>query len=207
MKSAPARPKFFNLNKAEKEALRDLQGRRDIIIKPADKGSAVVIMNIADYLAEGYRQLADSNFYRPVSEDLTAEHNSIISDFVATMFLKGEITEKTCDFLVPTKPRMPQLYLLPKIHKPQRPPPGRPIISANDCPTERISQLVDFFLQPFIPDIDSYVRDTSDLLNILDKIGSIPVGSRLVALDVNSLYTNIVNAEAIAAIESILRAK
>ena len=53
VKSIPAHPEFFNLMKAEKEALRDLQGTREIIIKPADNGSAVVIANIADYLAEG----------------------------------------------------------------------------------------------------------------------------------------------------------
>ena len=33
----------------------------EIVIKKADKGSAVVIMNTTDYLREGYRQLRDHN--------------------------------------------------------------------------------------------------------------------------------------------------
>ena len=52
--SSPIQAKFQNLTKAEKEAPGNCRGRRDIIIKPANKGLAVVIMNTADYLAEGY---------------------------------------------------------------------------------------------------------------------------------------------------------
>jgi hypothetical protein len=34
-----------NLTQAERSALRDIQERDDIIIKPADKGSAVVVID------------------------------------------------------------------------------------------------------------------------------------------------------------------
>jgi hypothetical protein len=37
--------KTDNLMQAERSALRDIQERDDIIIKPADKGSAVVVMD------------------------------------------------------------------------------------------------------------------------------------------------------------------
>ena len=40
--------------------------------------------------------------------------------------------------------------MLPKIHKNREHPPGRPIVSGNGCPTERISKFVDFFLQMHI---------------------------------------------------------
>jgi hypothetical protein len=38
-------PKTDNLTQAERSALRDIQERDNIIIKPADKGSAVVVMD------------------------------------------------------------------------------------------------------------------------------------------------------------------
>ena len=38
-------PKTDNLTQAERSALRDIQERDDIFIKPADKGSAVVVMD------------------------------------------------------------------------------------------------------------------------------------------------------------------
>ena len=44
-----------NMTKEERVGMRDLQNNPHIIIKKADKGSAVVIMNTTDYLREGYR--------------------------------------------------------------------------------------------------------------------------------------------------------
>ncbi len=49
-------------------------------------------------------------------------------------------------------------YLLPKIHKNKNPLSGRPIIPADESLTERISQFEDFFLQPHLTKIKSYVR-------------------------------------------------
>jgi hypothetical protein len=43
--------------------LNELTTKPDIIIKKADKGSAVVVMNTTDYLREGLRQLQDRKFY------------------------------------------------------------------------------------------------------------------------------------------------
>ena len=57
-----------------------------------------------------------------------------------------------------------KLYLLPKIDKGKIPPPGRPIVSGNGCPTEKISKAVDNFLAPpTIRFIKSYIKDTTDL--------------------------------------------
>ncbi len=69
--------------------------------------------------------------------------------------------------------------------------PGRPIISANECPTECISEFVDHFLNPTTFDLPAYVKDTTDFINKLSTLGDIPKDSLLVTLDVESLYTNI----------------
>ena len=60
-----------NLTPEERKALKDLQKRDDIIIKEADKGSAVVVMNKEDYLAEAGRQLGDTSFYQKLEKELT----------------------------------------------------------------------------------------------------------------------------------------
>ena len=60
-----------NISPKEKEAIRELRDNNKIVIKPADKGSAVVILNREDYLAEGYKQLSDTNFYQKIEEDMT----------------------------------------------------------------------------------------------------------------------------------------
>ena len=57
-------PTHNNLTSAEKGGIQELQVRDDIVIKPADKGSAVVVMDKVDYLEEANRQLTDERFYK-----------------------------------------------------------------------------------------------------------------------------------------------
>ena len=111
------------------------------------------------------------------------------------MRLRGEITDKVRDYLTVDQPRTPELYLLPKIHKGTSPVPGRPIVSANESHTERISVFVDSFLAPVVKNGRSFVRDTGDFLLKLEDIGPLEGGEILLTLDVSSLYTNIPNDE------------
>ena len=92
---------------------------------------------------------------------------------------------------------------LPKIHKVNN--PGRPIVSSNNHPTERISQFVDFHLKPLVFTIPSYVKDTTDFLNKLAIFNRLPDNALLVTLDVTSLYTNIPHNEGIDACRYFLQ--
>ena len=56
------RPKD-NLTKGEQKTLEKLSKRDDIIITNADKGGAMVIMDIDKYVSEAQRQLNDQNNY------------------------------------------------------------------------------------------------------------------------------------------------
>ncbi len=200
------KPTYQNITKTEREGLKQLMNNPSIVIKQADKGSAVVLMDRCDYVAEGMSQLGNEKFYKPLMECPTASHDKEICDFLSKMKLRGEISEKTFNYLAPMQSRTPEFYLLPKIHKPKRPPPGRPIISANSCPTERISQFVDHFVKPLLPKIKSYLRDSTDFINSLLALGKVKPGSRLVTWDVTSLYTNISHKLGMAAIKLILEA-
>ena len=65
--------------------------------------------------------------------------------------------------------------------------PSRPIVSSNSPPTESISQFVDFHLKPLVCTVPSYVKDTTDFLNKLTAIDSLPDSALLVTLDITSL--------------------
>ena len=192
-------PRRSNITHLEKEALTSLTNNDMIIIKPADKGGAIVVMNRKDYIAEGLRQLGDEKFYQKLEEDPTMDNHSKVIDQLEAMRVRGEITQKVKTYLSVNKPRTAQLYLLPKIHKNVRPVPGRPIVSANDSATERISAFVDHFLAPIVRQSRSYLRDTSDFLNKLTAVQDTKPGDILVTLDVSSLYTNIPNLEGLNA--------
>ena len=102
---------------------------------------------------------------------MTQKFNENVKEIVTKMVKNKEITEDVGAFLVQESPRTSQFYLLPKIHKKLDNPPGRPIVSANDCPTERISQFVDFFQQPLLHHNKSHLKDTTDFINHIRRLG------------------------------------
>ena len=158
---------------------------KDIIIKPADKGGAIVILNKTDYIQEGLRQLNDRHFYIPLENDLTLK-----------------ITMENIEYLMPKCCRTQIFYLLPKIHKANN--PGRPIVSACDGPTEKLSAFIFFYLQPLAQTTKSYITDTNHFLQKLNDLGVIPPESFLVTIEVTSLYTNIPHREGILACKDAL---
>lgn len=54
-----------NLTSELREALALLKKNTEIVIKPADKGSTVVIMDKQQYFVEAYRQLENTKHYQP----------------------------------------------------------------------------------------------------------------------------------------------
>ena len=105
-------------------------------------------------------------------------------------------------FIMPRNCRTPLFYLLPKIHKKNN--PGRPIVSACDSPTEKISMYLDTFLHPLAQKTDSYIKDTTHFLQNLNKLGKINKDALLVTIDVTSLYTNIPHRDGIRASKEAL---
>ncbi|XP_063955552.1 uncharacterized protein LOC135154173 [Lytechinus pictus] len=168
--------------------------------------------------------ITDEAFYSPLTEDPTQEYQQ-----QALQCVKNLKTVSDSSTLVPNNPRVSKFYLLPKIHKlPQMVknicgsdesdvqkiaekcretkiiPPGRPIVSSVDSLTEPMSKCVDEKLQAFLPNIKSYVKDTTDFLN---KIKSAPLTSDsiLVTMDVKSLYTNIPHDQGVEALRIFLQ--
>ena len=192
-----------NLSKKEEKAMNDLKNRDDIVICKADKGGAVVISDVQDYVKEANRQLADPRFYKKVKENPTDLHAALVENAIDDLRLKGHLAEKMAEQLKVKNPKTPRMYLLPKVHKPGN--PGRPVVSSIGCHTEHISKFVDHHLQPLNQNLESYVKDSTDFLNKLEKIPEIPDEAILVTMDVRSLYTNVPNDEGVEAVKSYLR--
>ena len=189
-----------NLSKKEDEALQALMQRNDIIICNADKGGSCVIIDVDDYIKEGERQLTDQSFYKVLPSDPTKMHNELVQNVIESLQKKHLLEKKTAEYLKIHNPRTPLLYLLPKIHKENN--PGRPVVSSINCHTSKISEFVDYHLQPIVKSLPSYVKDTSDFLKKLRNLPkNLPKETFLVTMDVKSLYTNIPNIEGIEAVK------
>ena len=130
-----------NLNKQELEALEHLKTLDEIIITKADKGGAVVVQDVSNYIKEADRQLQDQSFYEKLSHNPTSEHAALVSNAIDGLKQRELLDEKTAEKLKPTDPKTPKLYLLPKIHKDKN--PGRPVVSSVGCHTETISSFCD----------------------------------------------------------------
>jgi hypothetical protein len=124
-------------------------------------------MDKVDYLEEANRQLMDERFYKKLDSDPTEEFSTKITQELKLMKENSHIDKNTFDYLKPDKPKVGRFYLLPKIHKVNN--PGRPIVSANGHPTEKISEFVDFHLRPHVEALSSHLKDTTDYLHVISR--------------------------------------
>ena len=144
-------PKKKNLMKKEFKAIRSLNKKKDIIIKPADKKSAIVILNKQSYIDEGQRQLHDTQFYEETDSDLTGEVIQRINLHGHNMLQRGQITLHTCNYLTTDIDRTQKFYLLPKIHKDPLNQQERPTVSGSGGPTEKNISTGRSFYRTIIP--------------------------------------------------------
>ena len=57
-----------NMSAMERRALNKLRKNLIIVIKPADKGSATVILSIENYIREAHRQLNNPKYYKKLDK-------------------------------------------------------------------------------------------------------------------------------------------
>jgi len=157
------------------------------------------------YVDECNRQLDDAKSYRKQDGDITSQIQDRVTTCGQHMLKDGYIDEKTQQYLIQTNVKPGRFYILPKIHKTGN--LGRPIASSNDPPTERISQFVDFHINPLVASLDSHIKGTTDFLNELANRATLPNNAILVTLDVSSLYTNISRNEGIDACRCFLHTR
>ena len=178
-----------NLPKEQREALMELKNDVNVIVKPADKGGAIVIQNRADYVKEITRQLGDESFYRKLSSCPITQFKKEIHGKLQSFLDDQEIDKNEFEFMKVDFPVTPVIYTLPKIHKRLDSPPGRPIVSSIGSLTEKISTFVDSSLKPHVTALPAYVRDSMDMINTLKTIGDLEGELIMATLDVESLYT------------------
>ena len=195
-----------NLSFKQRTALKELQNDSKIIIKEADKGSAVVIMDKEYYRENIQNMLNNTNNYELME---TNKDKNVLSKIIKLCNKYDNVlTSKERKYLVDFNTKTSNFYGLPKIHKSEiiknaiqiqqseyieihRPKDlkFRPIVAGPSCPTHRLSNLIDILLQPFLKEIKSFVRDDIDFLCKIPT--NIDSNTILTTFDVSSLYSNI----------------
>ncbi|XP_069502378.1 uncharacterized protein [Ambystoma mexicanum] len=192
-----------NLSNSERLALDALQKNTMFLIKPADKGGGIVLWDTTLYSTEVMLQLNNPVFYRRLNHDPTASIGEEIKSLMDHALHEEWIDQDEHQFLIKTSPVTPAFYLLPKVHKNECVPPGRPIVSAINSILEPLSIYADWFLRPFVLHMNSYVKDTTSMINLVSEI-YLNTTDLLVTLDVTSLYTSIPQGECLKIMEMFL---
>ena len=138
MKVEVPKDKFNNLTNSERKALYDLKNDKSIVIKSADKGSAVVVWDREDYIKEAEKQLGDQEVYEEVSND-AAPLLKTINGVIAKIRKRGDLKRDTLDYFIMKDSKFARFYILPKINKRLHNVPGRPVISNSGYYTENIT--------------------------------------------------------------------
>jgi hypothetical protein len=190
---------WHNLSKGEHTAFKGLCDNDSIVIKQADKGGKIVVMEKTWYTEKIKLMLEDQTFYRALNE---IEANNLQDDLKSSLRqLCDELKEdRLFRFLHVEEPSVARYYGLPKLHKPDI--PLRPIVSACGSATEQIGLFIDELLGNTMTMIPTYVRDTPHFIDLLREV-TLPSDSSqplfLVTMDVSALYNNIPHDDGVAA--------
>ena len=184
-----------------REGIKLLEDKKNIIIRPADKGGGVVVMDKDYYHQQLSTLLEDRTTYKRLNSDPTEAYKTQLDSLIQWGFQINALNIKEKAYLAPSVCRVPVIYTLPKIHKHATMPPARPIVNGIGSVTARLGEYLDKFLQPSVRETKAYLKDTADLLISLEDIRINPgTETFLVTADVASLYTIIQHEDAALAL-------
>ena len=87
---------YSDLTKKGKNALHLLRDYSSIIIKEADKRSAVVVWDWEDYLGEAFNQLSDKDVYRKIKGDAEGPLVKVIKRFLRKIRNRDDNSDSIC---------------------------------------------------------------------------------------------------------------
>ena len=130
-------PHQSNLTKNQHQTLSKLKEMDSIVILPADKGNATVVMDRSKYAQKMEELLNDTSYIR-IDKDPTKKTERTLNDRLKDLERSGEITMGLKKRITASNSYCPQLYGLPKIHKPDI--PLRPIVASIGSATYHLEK-------------------------------------------------------------------
>ena len=91
--NAPEHKSYGNLSFEERSALKDLKSNVKLVIREADKGCSVGVMDRQRYIEEGYRQLNDTSVYLRTRATTISDIEEYIQRLADQLHIEGVITD------------------------------------------------------------------------------------------------------------------
>ncbi|BHF82508.1 hypothetical protein SprV_0802564600 [Sparganum proliferum] len=156
------------LRKFEHDALRELKADNDLIIVPADKGCATVVLDRTDYLQKAKGLLEDRQFYVPCATNPLKALTREINATLLVLENSGAITPTDRRMARPQDTALARFYGLPKAHKDGA--PLRPIVSFKRTPTYGMAKWLFRRLKFLTAESDTTVSSSAQFLEKLKGI-------------------------------------
>ena len=176
-----------NLTPLEMKALKELRRDPSIVILPADKGRATIILNAKDYDNKILNIIGDRNTYKILKADPTPALQNRMNAILLSLKKQEKLSPNLYSLLHSSNGIIPQMYGLPKIHKPDV--PLRPIVSFYSSPSYQLSKHLCRLLSPLVGNTPTHIRNSSEFSTF---INTQHLGEEiLVSFDVVSLFTKV----------------
>ncbi|XP_072041389.1 uncharacterized protein [Amphiura filiformis] len=182
-----ARPPKSNITAEERRAIQDLKKEDSILILPADKGKATVLMDTSEYEEKIQEMLSDERTYEQLPSDPTQRYKRDLVAILSRLKKEDKIKKYQYDLLFPTAENIPRIYGTPKIHKPGN--KVRPIVDYTGSIAYQTSRALADILSPFVGGTDHHVKNSKHLAEGLAEV-IIEEGEIFNSHDVVSLFTN-----------------
>ena len=177
----------------------------DVTIRIQDKGSRFALINSNEYNNKMVGQLNNPLHYKVLESDPTTEHLGLVEQWCSKWLQRREISPQMASWIVNRKAKPGLAFGNIKTHKKDN--PLRLITSCCGTAIENLSAFTEFYLQPLARKQPSFIKDTTDLLNRIQKLneqGPFPEGTLLVSWDVVSMFPNIDNELGLGAVSRAL---
>ena len=177
----PSRP-TQNLTRDQLKALKDLKKDDTIVILPADKGKAVVLLDSLEYHNKINELVSDnSKFQKIKSKNPITKIEKELKQMIKKVGLEKEV-------MIKEHCKPPHIYGLPKVHK--EGVPLRPVVSCIGSSVHPLAKYLAKILNPLQNRIPSNIKNSMDFITKIKDL-DIADNTRLVSLDVVSLFTSV----------------
>ena len=169
------------------EALENLKQDDSIMILPADKGHASVVMN-TDTCHDKMKTLIETGPYQLLNKDPTDRLSQKLTEKLLSLKRSGHLSETVYNKTKPRHKQPPRIYGQPKIHKPEI--PLRPIVSCVNTFAYDLSAHLADILSPLTGKSEYTVTNSSHFVSTISH-ERIQENEVMVSFDVESLFTNV----------------
>ncbi|BHF59623.1 hypothetical protein SprV_0100258400 [Sparganum proliferum] len=187
---------------AEVKAIRELKRDAEIVIVPADKGRATVVLDKSEYVAKAQQLLNDNQSYKVLDSDPMKSLVGKINKSLNQMRNENAISEKDWRQMKPQDAALARFYGLPKIHKPNV--PLRPIVVLKGTPTYGLAKWLAKHLKKLTDGSEHTAVSSTHFLERLKGVIIAP-DEIMVSFDVVSLFTSIPRELAMRVVEDLLK--